>query len=321
VSQPSDVIHEMTAAARTVVSAFSAEQREAALYPFISAARTQWTYLPGPRPGVTLLGMSEPARKATHRLLAAALSRRAFAQAVTIMALEEVLDLDERGRLGRYSDDYRVALFGVPGDEVWAWRFEGHHLSVSATVGAGRVVVAPLFLGANPARIEYQDRLVVGALSIEEDLARTLLAEMGPALREQAIVDDSAPYDIRTGAAVRVNGDLGPSGVPGARLGHDARDLLGRLVDLYVARLTPALAEDELRRIDVASASFAWEGGTRIGEGHYYRIQAADLLIEYDNTQRQANHVHTVLRRPGADFGSALLPEHLAAEAGHDIAG
>jgi hypothetical protein len=115
-----------------------------------------------------------------------------------------------------------------------------------------------------------------------------------------------------------VGDDLVPAGLPGARLGPGARDLLGRLVDLYVARLTPALAEWERRRIDVAEVDFAWEGGMRTGEGHYYRIQAPDLLIEYDNTQRQANHAHTVLRRPGADFGVALMPAHLAAESGGD---
>ena len=304
----------MSAAAEAFASALSGEQRAAALLPFDGDVRTRWTYLPGTRPGVMMLELTGPARKAAHLLLASALSRHAFAQAVTIMALEEVLDLDERGVLGRHSADYRVVLFGRPGDDVWAWRFEGHHLSVTATITGPEVVVAPVFLGSNPARVDQQGRLVVGPLAPEEDLGRALIAEMSPELRGHAIVADTAPNDIRTRRAVSVPGELTPPGVSGARLTAGGRDLLDRLLRLYLGRLNPAFAARELDRIDPAEITFAWEGGLRPGAGHYYRIQAPHLLIEYDNTQRDANHIHTVLRRPGEDFGAAVLPAHLAAE-------
>jgi hypothetical protein len=310
-----DLTQRMVAAAGAFAGALTGEQRAAAMLPFDGDARTRWTYLPGTRPGVMMLGLTGPARKAAHRLLATALSRYAFAQAVTIMALEEVLDIDEDGALGRHSADYRVAVFGRPGADHWAWRFEGHHLSVTATITGPEVVVAPVFLGSNPARIDEQGRLVVGPLTPEEDLARALIADMSPGLRAQAVVARTAPKDIRTRTAVAVTGDLGPSGVTGARLAPAGRDLLGRLLRLYLGRLAPALAAQELDRIDPAEVGFAWEGGLRPGEGHYYRIQAPRLLIEYDNTQRAANHIHTVLRRPGEDFGAAVLPTHLASEA------
>jgi hypothetical protein len=293
----------MATAAAALVGALTGEQRAAALFPFDGDVRTRWTYLPGERPGVMMLGLTGPARKAAHRLLAAALSRHAFAQAVTIMALEEVLDIDEDGALNRHSADYRVALFGRPGDDAWAWRFEGHHLSVTATITGPDVVVAPVFLGSNPARVDQQGRLVVGPLTPEEDLARALIADMSPGLRRDAVVADTAPYDIRTRTAVSVPGVLVPPGVRGDSLPGGGRDLLGRLLRLYLGRLTPALAARELDRIDLAEVTFAWEGGLRPGAGHYYRLQAPRLLIEYDNTQRDANHIHTVLRRPGEDFG------------------
>jgi hypothetical protein len=310
-----DVGRRMTAAAGALVGALTGDQRTAVLLSFDGATRTGWSYLPGERPGVVLLELSGPARKAAHRLLATALSRPAFAQAVSIMALEEVLDIDEDGRLGRYSDDYRVAVFGWPGGDVWAWRFEGHHLSVTATIIGPDVVVAPVFLGANPARVAAADAggLVTAPLAPEEDLARALIAEMGEGPRGQAVIATTAPADIVTRTAADVPGELAPRGVTGARLGPGARKLLGRLVRLYLDRLAPGLAAG-IDVGDVGEVSFAWAGGLRAGQGHYYRIQAPRLLIEYDNTQRGANHAHTVLRRPGEDFGAALLPGHLAAE-------
>ena len=319
----------MAAAAGAMVDALTDDQRAAVLLPFDDATRTGWSYLPGPRSGLVLLELTAPARKAAHRLLATALSRPAFAQAVSIMALEEVLDIDEDGRLGRHSDDYRVAVFGRPGADAWAWRFEGHHLSVTATIAGADVVVAPVFLGANPARVEHDGHLVTAPLAPEEDLARALIAEMGEGPRGQAIIAATAPRDIVTRTAADVPGELTPRGVTAARLGPIARELLGRLVRLYLGRLAPGLAaaidvgdgndgSDRGGATDGAGpgeVSFAWAGGLRAGAGHYYRIQAPRLLIEYDNTQRGANHAHTVLRRPGEDFGAALLPGHLAAEA------
>jgi hypothetical protein len=314
-SADDEIGRRMASAAAAVVAALADGQRDAALLPFQGADRTGWSYLPGPRVGVVLLDLTAAARKAVHRLLATALSRPAFAQAVTIMALEEVLDIDERGGQGRHSDDYRIAIFGRPGADAWAWRFEGHHLSVSATIAGGDVVVAPVFLGANPARVDHNGSLVTAPLAPEEDLARALIAGMGPGERAAAIIAAAAPADIVTRTAAAVPGELTPLGVSRARLDAAGRDQLDRLVRLYAGRLAPAAAAAELDRIESADVSFAWAGGLRPGEGHYYRIQAPHLLIEYDNTQRAANHAHTVLRRPGEDFGAAMLPAHVATEA------
>jgi hypothetical protein len=176
------------------------------------------------------------------------------------------------------------------------------------------VAVAALFLGANPARVHRGDQLVLAPLSWEEDLARTLVEDLDPDARARAIVDGAAPADIITGTDARVPAPLEPLGVRAAELDRPARELLDRLVGVYLDRLAPGLAEAEHARIVLDEVSFAWAGGLAPGEGHYYRIQAQDLLIEYDNTQRQANHAHTVLRRPGADFGMDLLAAHLDAE-------
>jgi Protein of unknown function (DUF3500) len=289
----------MTAAARSLLSSLPLERRKDACFPFPSPIRSQWSYFPGQRPGIALPGLSVAGRKAAHQLLATALSRPAFTQAVTIMALEEVLDLDERGQVGRRSDGYHVAVFGSPGDDGWAWRFEGHHLSVNVTVTAGRPVVGPLFLGANPAQVRDHDgRVVAAPLLREEDLARALVAGLPPALRDQAVISATTPRDIITTTAATA-GPLAPPGVPASRLPGEARSQLDQLVTIYLGRLAPGLAEDEQRNIATADPTFAWAGGLRAGQGHYYRIQAPGLLVEFHNAQRSANHAHTVLRRPG----------------------
>ncbi|WP_143590915.1 DUF3500 domain-containing protein [Thermoactinospora rubra] len=286
-------------------------QRERALHAFDDPRRRQWTYLPGTRPGVPLHELGVRARKLAHRLLSSALDRHAFAQAVTIMALEEVLDLDEGGRRFRHSGDYFVALFGTPDSPAWSWRFEGHHLSVTATLVEGRVEVAPLFLGARPASVLYGGAAaVVRPLPLEEELARALLGELTAAQRAVAIVDGTAPPDILTGTDAAVERSLEPVGVRGADLGVGARDLLGRLAAVYADRVAP----EARPAFDVRELAFAWAGPARRGLGHYYRIQGGDLLVEYDNTQNNATHAHSVLRRPGADFGSGLLAAHLADE-------
>ncbi len=302
----------MTAAAQTLLSAVPPRDRAKASYPFSGPARTQWSYFPGSRPGIALSGLGAPGRKAAHRLLATALSRAAFAQAVTIMAFEEVLDLDEGGRLGRCSDGYNVAVFGSPGDDAWAWRFEGHHVSVNVTVIAGQPVVAPLFLGANPAQVRHDGLVVVAPLLREEELARAIVTALPSALRDQAVVAGTAPADIVTLNAASAEDSLEPAGIAASRLPADARDQLIRLLRGYLDRLAPALADAEHRKIASHDVTFAWAGGLGAGDPHYYRIQGPDLLIEYDNTEGNLGHAHTVLRRPGDDFGASLLPAHLA---------
>ncbi len=179
------------------------------------------------------------------------------------------------------------------------------------TLAGDRVSPAPLFLGANPATVRYAGHPVLRPLALEEDLARTLLEAVGP---DRATVSDSAPRDILSGTSPRADARTEPMGIPGGQLDTNGQALLGRLLGVYLDRLAPELAEAEAARLAPADLHFAWAGSPRPGAGHYYRIQGPDLLIEYDNTQNNANHAHTVLRRPDSDFGADLLAVHRAQE-------
>src|SRR5205823_7039866 len=135
---------QMRAAARSLLASLDGEQRELAARPFADDAARRWLeYRPRSRPGACLADLSGTATKAAHRLLATGLSEHAYAQAMGIVSLEEVLDRRGQWARGRHSGDYWVSVFGDPGagagDQPWSWRFEGHHLSVTMTVAGDEV--------------------------------------------------------------------------------------------------------------------------------------------------------------------------------------
>jgi hypothetical protein len=304
---------QMSTAARSLLASLDGGQRELAVRPFADDAARRWLeYRPRSRPGACIAELSGTARKAAHRLLAAGLSEPAYAQAMGIVALEEVLDSKEQWRRGRHSGDYWVSVYGDPdGDQPWSWRFEGHHLSVTMTVAGQAVSPAPVFFGANPACVSYAGHPVSRPLGPEEDLVRALLDAMGPQARSAAVVASQPPADIRTGTSPRASQRIEPPGVSAAGLGPAARALLAQLVALYLDRLPAELAAREAARLDGSELHFAWEGPLTPGARHYYRVQGDDLLIEYDTTD-DGNHAHTVLRRPRSDFGDDVLTAHYA---------
>ena len=315
----------MRVAAKALLDLLDDQQRARASYDFGDDRARRWLeYRPNRRPGACVAELSVPARKAAHRLLSTALSDHAYAQAMAVIALEETLDRKEGWYRGRYSGDYWVSVYGDPvsgepaSGEPWGWRFEGHHLSVSMTIAGDEVSPAPVFLGANPARVSYAGRAVSRPLAPEEDLARALLDAMDDQVRAGAVVSARAPADIRSGPRPRAAERIEPLGIAASDLGPTARAALSQLTALYLDRLRPGLLGAAGRLATSGDLRFAWEGPVTPGTGHYYRIQGDDLLIEYDNTTDDGNHAHTVLRRPRSDFGDDLLADHLRADLGEE---
>jgi len=268
--------------------------------------RLTWAYWPTARRGVPLHALDRRASKAVHRVLGVLLPAPTFARVGAVMALDEVLDRAERFASDRrHRDDYWVSVFGEPGAQTWGWRFEGHHVSIHASVVEGEVHLTPLFLGANPAVVGDEGRVVTAPLAAEEAMGFELLHALTVEQRSTAVVADRAPDDILTRNDPAVDlGSLG-GGVPLRALEGAAASAADALVGLYLRRF-PAGA----RLPDPAGATFAWSGAPEPGVGHHYRIVAPRLLVELDNTQDGANHVHTVVRHPSADFGHDALARH-----------
>lgn len=209
---------------------------------------------------------------------------------------------------------YYTWVFGVPHpDSAWGWRFEGHHLSVNVTkVGDEVQVVAPMFMGANPARVPSGPEAGRRLLAAEEDLARALLASLTPEQRARTILAESTFGDIVTRNDPQVR-PLELEGLPAGDMTAEQRRQLRALLEVYAGRMAGAAAREQLARIDSAgfdNLRFAWAGSDQVGAAHYYRIHGPTLLVEYDNTQNGANHIHSVWRDLQNDFGGDLLRQH-----------
>jgi len=213
---------------------------------------------------------------------------------------------------------YFVTIFGEPDEgKSWGWRWEGHHLAFNFTVVEGaHVFFTPGFIGSNPARIPDGPRQGERVLAEEEDLARALVKALDPGQRNIAVLDGTAPRDILTGNKRRVD-PLALAGIFAGQLSASQRRQLTALIRLYVDRFRPRLAEETWAKISADGLdriTFAWAGGLEPGEGNYYRIQGPTFLVEFDNTQNNANHIHSTFRDFKGDFGHDLLREHYARE-------
>lgn len=303
-------------AASGFLDALPAEQRSRARFAMEDAHRVEWFFVPIERKGLSLKQMSAEARERGQAFLKAALSAGGHQKVTRIMELEKVLAAMEKNPKRRDPELYYFSIFGTPSRTgTWGFRFEGHHLSLNFTVVNGAMTsTSPVFMGANPGEVRI-DGPFRGwrVLEAEEELGRALVTSLSPEQRKKAIFDEKAPSDILTGNAPEVK-PLPEAGLPTAQMKPAQVKLLRSLLDEYAGALPPALAKERLSRIEKAGfgkVTFAWAGGLSPGEGHYYRIQGPTFLVEYDNTQNGANHVHTVWREFDRDFGRDLLREHL----------
>jgi hypothetical protein len=278
-----------------------------------------------PRNGLTIGAMSEPQRKAAHDLLKSGLSQKGYLTATSIMQLEDVLrviedagggDAAQGRRMERIPVKYFISVFGTPSPRgSWGWRVEGHHVSLNFTIVNGTMVAAtPQFFGSNPAEVREGPKKGLRVLAEEEDAARALLMALNPAQRAKAVINTTAPNDIVTHNVLKVD-PLTPTGVPAAELQPGQRELLMRVIDAYASAMAPDIAADRLqniRKAGIEKVGFAWAGEAERGKKHYYRVQGPTFLIEFDNTQNDGNHIHSVWRDFNGDFGRDLLREHVA---------
>src|SRR4029453_5297495 len=310
---------EMTQAAIAFLGTLDAPRRAEASLRFDSPARLDWSYVPGKRRGLPLERMTPASRAAVTVLLRTGLSERGLGKVEAIVSLEDVLRETE-GWAGRDPGLYYVTVVGEPAERgAWGWRYEGHHLSLNWTLVDGQIAgSAPQFLGANPATLNTGPPPGARALAAEEDLARALVQSFDPVRRARAVLAAEAPRDIVTGNARRVAIEQ-DRGIPWRELDASQRGLLLSLIREYADAQTPAVAQARLAAIQggLDRTVFAWMGDLRPREGHYYRIQGPAFLIEYDNTQNGANHIHCVWREFHGDWGEDALAEHYRTAAHH----
>jgi hypothetical protein len=307
-------------AATAFVAALPADGRRRAVFTFGDKERLNWGYVPRRREGLPFKEMSAAARAAAHELMKVSLSVVGYDKAVNVIRLEGVLrQLETFGGLMRDPDNYAVTVFGTPGPgSAWGWRLEGHHLSLNFTLIPGKpIAVTPAFLGANPAEVRSGSLEGLRTLAREQDLGRALAQGMDEAQRRRMLIGTQSLGDI-VGGPSRGDSLTSPAGIPAADLGAAQRQLLVKVLEEYARNMRVEVADDELRRLREAGLErvhFAWAGPIEPGHAHYYRIHGPTVLIEFDNTQNDANHIHSVWHDPRNDFGADLLRAHY--EGGH----
>jgi hypothetical protein len=320
----------MATAATAFLGALTPEQKQQASFAFEGDERLHWHFIPTemfPRKGLLVRDMTPPQRKLAHDLLKAGLSQRGYMTATQIMDLENVLNAIEAAQrasgssaeaaraLERNPEKYFFSVFGTPSaKDTWGWRVEGHHVSLHFTVVNGTLAAAsPTFFGSNPAEVRDGPKKGLRILGAEEDAARALLAALDDGQKKKAIIDVTAPGDMVTMANVDIK-PLSPIGLTAEAMTPPQRELLMKLIDVYVGYMASDLAADrtaKLKKAGVEKIAFAWAGETERGRKHYYRLQGPTFLVEYDNTQNDGNHIHSVWRDFAGDFGRDLLREHL----------
>lgn len=309
----------MMRAANTFLNALTEAQRKKATFAFTDAERSNWYFVPRERNGIVLKELDNSQRQLAMALLQTALSEQGLEKAKAIIALEVILKaLENRPTEDHYRDPekYYFTFFGEPSvQNPWGWRVEGHHLSLNFSSVTGKVVaVTPAFMGSNPAIVPDGPEKGKQILKQEADLAFALLRSFTPEQLKQAIIADVAPNEIVTSNNRKVM-LLKPEGILYSAMTADQQKLFNQLVEVYVNKYKKDIAQDFRARIEKSGMDqmfFAWAGSREpgIGQAHYYRIQNPVLLIEYDNSQNNANHAHTVVRDLTNDFGEDALRAH-----------
>ncbi|MBV9866377.1 MAG: DUF3500 domain-containing protein [Abitibacteriaceae bacterium] len=319
-TNPPVTARKMSDAANAFLKTLEPAKREQAVLNFNDENRLQWYYIPtqdvpgGKRKGLSLGEMSEAQQKAALDLLRVGLSEKGYKKADMIRQLEPVLRAIENGNPNRDPSRYFFTVFGTPSSEgTWGWRYEGHHCSQNWTIVQGKAIAtSPQFFGSNPAEVMDGPLKGTRVLGAEEDLGRSLVQSLTEAQKKEAVLSDIAPGDIITGSKRQV-AILEDKGVAYKDLDTHQQGILLALIEEHASAQPPELAQERLAKIRQAgldNVKFAWMGGLEKGQGHYYRIQGSTFLIEYDNTQNHANHVHEVWRDFKGDFGVDLLNLH-----------
>ncbi len=314
-------VAQMADAADQFLVSLSDEERARTTFDFESEERERFHFVPPEtfeRHGFPLEDMSAEQRDLAHALLGTGLSQQGHMTANEIIELEAILE-EREGGSGQFSRDpdlYFVSVFGPPStDGSWAWRFEGHHLSLHFTIIDGAITVStPTFLAASPAEVMAGRGAGLRPLGSLEDAGRALLASLDPAQRDVAIINEVAPTNIVAGVELAPD-PLSPVGIVGSALTAEQQDLMMEVIEFYTSTMADDIAALRRAQIDddgIENVTFAWAGGTSYGDVSYFRVQGPSFLIEFDHTQRDPNHIHSGWRDFDGDFGRDMLREHLA---------
>lgn len=311
---------DITTEANRFIALLNSGQKSKALLPFDTTERYTFNYVPlNDRKGISMNELNAEQKQQVFALLRASLSNAAVEKITAIMQLETLLkELEQRSADDHYRDPgkYFLTIFGTPSDAgLWGWRFEGHHISFNFSARKNLLLSGtPSFLGSNPAIVQSGPQKNKEILKAETTGGFELLHSLSDTELKKAIIHTTAPAEIITGNARKAM-IAQATGVRYTELSTKAQLLLLRLLEVYLGRYKKELSEkmlQDIKKAGMENLRFAWAGHQQrgIGKPCYYRIHGPTIIIEYDNTQNNANHIHTVVRDLNNDFGEDALLEH-----------
>jgi len=319
---PTPEVAEIRAAAAALVAAVEGPRRERLVAAYDDAGRRAWSYLRGERPGLMLADLrgAAGASGAAARLVDATLSAAGRERWTLVRALEDANRARSlaAGRDGdAYGGDlYAIRLFGDPAAARFAWRLEGHHVTLAATLDGDRIAVTPLFWGAHPATVPDGPRRGERPLGPMQDAAFALRRSLTPEQAARADFGGAVPADILTAPGGEHRLDA-PSGLPFAALDEAQRRALLELLALHLGDLAAPLArgvQDRLESRGAAELHFGFAGEPDPAKLHYYRIWHPDLVVEFDASSGDPTHLHCVVHDRSRGPHGDPLREHLAGE-------
>ncbi len=310
--------------ANAFLDLLSEDLRREAHYPLDDAERFNMNYIPIPRKGPRFHDFDGPQKEAALALLSSSLSPEGYKKTREIMELEKVLRIIENNDNDKMPDglprrdplNYHFCIFGEPSPTTpWGWRFEGHHVSLSFTsIGGTLVSGTPAFMGTNPGMIKTGEQKGKQVLQKESELGFALVNALTKEQLKVAKFADVAPKEIITATDRKVNG-VEKKGIPYPDLDEGQKKLFMELLETYIGNYIFEFSETfraKIKKAGIENLSFAWAGSMKPGVANYYRIHGPMLLIEFDNTQNNANHMHTVTRDLTNDYAEDLLQKHYA---------
>jgi len=299
-----------------LMNSLTPAQKEIVSFALEDPAKTRWHYLPHDsfaREGLPLSEMTAGQIEKTYALLEAYLSESGYDQMQQIIDLENYLAIVENNPYKRDASKYYIAFYGTPHkDSLWAWSFEGHHLSLNFTVSPEAIAFAPAFWGSNPGIVPIGPEQGKIVLKTDHNLGLQLVNSLSPAQLEQTLVSSKTYGEILTQNQDAV-ALIPNNGIAYRQLQAPQKKLLKQIIHHHLDRMEKPVSQKArglLENENWNEITFSWAGKTEKLKAHYYRIQGQSFLIEYDNSQNNGNHIHAVWREFNGDFGKDLIQEH-----------
>jgi hypothetical protein len=329
---------EIKTVADSLIKTLTPLQKRSALLSFSDTARIKWNNLPvglRARAGVSIGDMTEQQRRLLHRILSASLSSQGYLKATGIMHLDNLLNMwvDTAYSRQEFNDtvkqflidlkwshrNYYLAFFGLPSDANWGFKIEGHHLSVNLTFTGDKISVTPWFIGTDPAEMQMTQYAGWRVLGQEEDLGIKLIHMLTADQQQIATMDTEVPGDMITGAesGKRL---IDYWGIKGSQLDKKQKAVLLYIIREYVFNMEYEKATEEYDKIlkaRIDNIYFGWIGSYDEFKQHYFVLNGPTFLIEFDNAggpRKSANHIHTIWREKGNEFGEDILKKHYIQE-------